>query len=134
MFQLYVNVQDIDPQFHDLIADIFIDLILDPSESFNPVGTYGMRSGGSITLQFKVMCNADYYSLDCATFCVDTDDDTGHFNCSSTGEKLCLPGWSEPTTNCLTRKPILIKCQHCLLINVVSIIVKIGIYALYKLK
>ena len=104
-FQLYLKVVNINPPSDDRTAITLINLDPDLSESFKS-GRYI-----SITLQYKVMCNADYYGLDCATFCVDTDDDTGHFSCSSTGEKLCLPGWSEPTTNCLTRKLILIKCQ-----------------------
>ena len=105
MFQLFVNVIDIDlGSADDLIANIFIDRMLDPSDTFTSTESYGTGSGGSIRLQFKVECNDDYYGLDCGTFCMDTDDSSGHFTCGSNGERICLTGWSGPTTNCLTRK------------------------------
>lgn len=105
MFQLFVNVIDVDfGTVDDLVADIFIDRTLDPSPTFTPTGSYGGGSGGSIRLQFRVECNDNYFGLDCGTFCVDTDDSSGHFTCGSNGERICLPGWSEPDTNCLTRE------------------------------
>ena len=100
---------DNDGIYHDLIANIFIDHILEPSEDFTSVGTYGRGNGGNITMQFKVSCDTDYYGLNCGTFCRDTNTSSGHFTCGSNGDKICLPGWSEPTTNCLTRKLNLVK-------------------------
>ena len=104
MFQLFVRVVDIDTVTDDLIANIFIDRTMNPREIFTPTQSYGSGSGGSIRLQFKVECNNGYYGADCGTFCIDTDDTSGHFTCGSNGEMICLPGWSEPTSNCLTRK------------------------------
>ena len=102
-FQLLVNVEDYDSDSdNELIANIFIDLFLFPGDGFNSVGSYGTNTGGYITLQFKVECNDNYYGLDCGRFCEDTDDDTGHFTCNSNGDKVCLPGWSKPSSNCLT--------------------------------
>ena len=103
MFQLFVNVIDRDVSYHDLIANIRINLILNPNASFTSLGKYGTGNGGSITLQFKVTCNTNYYGHTC-THCTDTDDNTGHFTCGSNGEKLCLTGWSGPTGNCTSRK------------------------------
>ena len=100
-----MKVEDFDSgSDNELIADIIINLNLLPSESFNSVGKYGTGAGGSITLQFKVECDDNYYGLDCGTFCEDTDDNTGHFTCNSDGEKVCLSGWVEPSSNCLTPK------------------------------
>ena len=104
MFQLFVNIIDIDVLDNDLIANIFIDLSLELNDAFTAMESYGTGSGGSIVLQFKVECNDNYYGLDCGTFCVDTDNTSGHFTCGSNGERICLLGWSEPTTSCLTRK------------------------------
>ena len=122
MFQLFVNIIEVDPVFNDLIANIFIDMVLNPSESFTSMGTYGTGSGGSITLQFKVTCHTNFYGPNCTTFCIDTDDNTGHFTCGSNGEKLCLTGWSEPSGNCLTRKLNMTQFQHLALINVTRVI------------
>ena len=112
MFQLFVNVIDIDtPIRSDLIANIFIDLILVPSATFTSTQDYGTGSGGSIRLQFKVECDDNLYGHDCGTFCVDSDDSSGHFTCGSNGERICLSGWSDPTTNCITRMFQRRKCE-----------------------
>lgn len=50
---------------------------------------------------------ADYYGVDCATYCVARDDSTGHYNCDTNGGKNCLEGWSGP--ECTIGMPT---CRH----------------------
>ena len=33
--------------------------------------------------------------------CEPRDDSTGHFNCTTDGNKVCLPGYQDPETNCV---------------------------------
>lgn len=41
----------------------------------------------------RVYCSLNYYGDGCTTFCRPRDDQFGHYNCSSTGQKLCHKGW-----------------------------------------
>ena len=49
-------------------------------------------------------CELNYYPQGiCNVFCLPLDDSTGHFTCDDvTGEMLCLPGFQDPSTNCVT--------------------------------
>ena len=83
--------------------DIYIEgtVILGPD--FTAIRTLGGDYGRSeIDLSFRVQCVVDFYGSDCATQCISTDDESGHYTCSSTGAIVCLNGWSNPTGNCLT--------------------------------
>jgi len=61
-----------------------------------------------IQLSFRVQCDHNFYGRNCSTFCVHTDNSTGHHACGANGERVCLNGWRNPSENCLTRKCILI--------------------------
>ena len=43
-------------------------------------------------------------------YCEATDSESGHYTCGSSGEKVCLEGWTNPTQHCLTRE--LCVCVH----------------------
>lgn len=43
--------------------------------------------------EFRVTCDAHYYGSGCENLCRPRDDNFGHYNCSSTGSRVCLPGW-----------------------------------------
>jgi len=39
-------------------------------------------------------CETDWYNVDCNTYCIKTDNITGHFTCDQkTGSKICNKGW-----------------------------------------
>lgn len=43
--------------------------------------------------EFRVVCDAHYYGSGCTNLCRPRDDNFGHYTCSPTGSRLCLPGW-----------------------------------------
>ena len=105
-FQLYVEVFDYDPTRNEHVDDIYIVETLSPSSSFTTETWYtGVYGNSEIRLSFRVQCDVTFYGSDCATHCVNTDDDgIGHYTCDSNGQKICLSGWTDANYNCLTRK------------------------------
>ena len=112
-FQLYVRVVDEDSgNSDDHVDDIYIDISLSVSSSFTTqTDFYGDHGNSRIRLAFRVRCNANYYGSDCATYCVNTDDSTGHYTCGPSGTKNCLSGWTG--TECNTRKFIKFNIEGC---------------------
>ena len=103
------DVDDINSDDH--VDDIYVDVSLSLTSSFTTANNfYGDHGNSRITLKFRVYCNSNYYGSDCATFCVSTDNNSGHYTCGPNGEKNCLSGWRG--TNCLTRKIMLIHSKH----------------------
>lgn len=56
---------------------------------------YSSRSSSSkeIQLEYRVICADNYYGAGCQTLCRKRDDDFGHYDCSASGEIICLDGW-----------------------------------------
>ena len=102
------RVNDIDPDATDLIARIFADISLPVSDQFTASMTFQgsttQTSTISMTFRFRVMCAANYFSLDCTVFCEGRNDSLGHFTCDANGDKVCLNGYTNPATDCVTRK------------------------------
>ena len=49
------------------------------------------------------MCAENYYpSGICTKFCTPRDDSLGHFTCNADGDIVCLPGYEDTSTNCVT--------------------------------
>lgn len=89
--------------------DIYIHRTLASSSSFtDPTYYSGDYGNAMIQLSFRVQCDHNFYGRNCSTFCVHTDNSTGHYACGANGERVCLNGWRNPSENCLTRKCILI--------------------------
>ena len=71
----------------------------------------GFQAPGCIT------CAPDYYPAGiCTTFCRPRNDSLGHFTCNSLGERVCLSGYIDPSTNCVTcagnfREPDCTTCE-----------------------
>ena len=108
-FQFYVKVIDNDiVTADDLVDEVYVSMVgLAVNSTFTTATAYtGQHGQGSITLQFQVVCNANYYGSNCTTYCVATDDNLGHYTCASDGSKQCLSGWSNPAGNCLTREKL----------------------------
>lgn len=41
----------------------------------------------------RIYCSLNYYGDGCTTFCRARDDQFGHYNCSASGQKMCMDGW-----------------------------------------
>lgn len=55
----------------------------------------------SLTVEWKVYCDKDYYGSKCSVHCVPEDSDAGHYTCHpDTGEIVCRPGWESPPDYC----------------------------------
>ena len=48
------------------------------------------------------VCAENYYGPSCTVLCQDSDDDlTGHYCCDDDGNKVCLDGYQNSSTNCV---------------------------------
>ena len=65
-----------------------------------------VNEGGSnvISLSYatRIECATNYYQSDCSVYCIPTNDNTGHYTCDTNGNKICLPGYGNTSTNCST--------------------------------
>ena len=54
-----------------------------------------------LIISYEVRCQQNYYSINCSTYCLPSDNSMGHYNCDPfNGNKICLPGYQNPVTNC----------------------------------
>ena len=54
----------------------------------------------SVELRFRVLCDSSYYGSTCGRFCLETNNDTGHYVCDNNGNKVCMDGYLDPDSNC----------------------------------
>ena len=111
-------IQIVDLDFGDTDdddVDIFlIDTNLTSGIDFSVPTTYiGMNGFGRIELSFRLNCTENYYGPDCATFCMERNDDQGHYTCDSDGSIVCQLGYQDPVTNCTMCIPAE-GCSKCL--------------------
>ena len=52
-----------------------------------------------LMVSVSIQCVFGFHGPNCD--CEDTDDSTGHFTCTATGERECLEGYQNPDTNCV---------------------------------
>ena len=103
-FQLFLQAFDEDVSVDDFLDNIFIEGSLNDS-TLSPVTTVsGSRSRVKMRVQFQRVCQANYYNVNCSTFCLAADDNTGgHYTCNERdGSKLCLQGYEG--VDCLESK------------------------------
>ena len=92
-FQLYIVIKEDDG---DLVTQLYIEEELEPMEKTK----YTHQGQVLLAAQFSVVCKENYFGLDCATFCEERGDELGHFTCDGEGNKVCLQGYKNPSTNC----------------------------------
>ncbi|KAI8782247.1 delta protein C isoform X1, partial [Biomphalaria glabrata] len=58
-----------------------------------------IRDDFRMTYQFRMFCDAYFYTTSCTVNCKQQDSSSGHYTCDpTTGAKLCMKGWKGP--NC----------------------------------
>ena len=110
--KLLIEVEDYDPiGSNEHIDDVYVSIKLTPSASFTSRQSYSGDYGNSrIELSFRLQCDNYFYGSNCATHCAPRNDSGGHYRCGSNGERICLSGWSGPSSGCITRR--FLHCQH----------------------
>ena len=103
---MFIEVEDYDSfNSDDHVDDVYATISLSPSSSFTARQAYnGIRGNSRIELSFKVQCKRNFHGSNCATYCVPRDDNGGHYSCGVNGQRICLSGWSGPSSGCKTRK------------------------------
>ncbi|CAG9759563.1 unnamed protein product [Ceutorhynchus assimilis] len=48
----------------------------------------------TLRFEYRVTCEPHYYGKGCENLCRPRDDSFGHYSCSSSGERVCLAGWT----------------------------------------
>ena len=82
--------------------DIVTELIDRESGQFVITATPGINNIASLALGIRVVCKENYTGSDCGDMiCEPQDDSSGHFTCDINGNKVCLPGYQNPRTNCV---------------------------------
>ena len=104
--RLLIEVEDYDSfNSDDHVDDVYVTISTNPSSPFSSRRAYdGVHGNSRIELNFRVRCASNYYGSNCATYCLRRDDSGGHYACGSNGERICLSGWSDPSTDCTSRK------------------------------
>uniref|UniRef100_A0A6A7FS19 Delta-like protein n=1 Tax=Hirondellea gigas TaxID=1518452 RepID=A0A6A7FS19_9CRUS len=64
----------------------------------------GHGEHSSLSYQYRVVCQANYYGRGCRRWCKPRDDTFGHYVCDDRGFVKCLPGWHGPDKYCI--KPL----------------------------
>lgn len=82
---------------------IFAPVSQMPGDPFTaPQNFSGVNGMATLELRFQINCAVmtGFYGVDCNTFCLDTNDTTGHYTCDQDGMRVCLDGYLNPATNC----------------------------------
>lgn len=48
----------------------------------------------TMEFDYRVTCIANHYGSGCGNFCRPRDDTFGHYECSESGKRVCLSGWT----------------------------------------
>ena len=117
--QLFIRVFDMDDFSEELIDHIFIELslTLDDPLTDTAVPYAGVYGRATLEMRFQVSCAVNYYGTDCSIFCVDTDDNSGHYTCNSDGGIVCNEGYINETSNCTECIPSDGCCKYMCIVN-----------------
>ena len=99
-----IRIKDSDTDADDLVDRIVYNMNLSPSSEWTGTIT-GDAHYNEVTFkaQFRVTCQSNYYTSSCSVYCKKRDNNAGHYDCGSSGQKICKSGWSNPSTSCITR-------------------------------
>ena len=96
--QLYAGVRNADGLSLDLakLVDRFIiKQNITVGENFSAFTNHsGEFNFGHFVVSLRVTCTENFFGSDCATFCVERDDELGHFTCDREGNIVCREGYT----------------------------------------
>ncbi len=100
-FQLYYRIITVS---HGQEVDSGRQTLIQPIQDRTSALTVSNSISGARTTLFlsrgpRVVCREGYFGPNCG--CSPRDDSTGHFTCDTNGIKVCLPGYQNPSTNCV---------------------------------
>lgn len=101
---MFIRVVHIDGLIKPLVDHFRVqELLTPPAQSF--FKSYrGLESNANLAARFILVCAENFYQSDCSVYCEPQDsDELGHYECGENGEKLCLLGYTDPTSNCTER-------------------------------
>ena len=98
LYRIEVQTLLIDCHRYDIVTEIEDR----ESEHFVSTATPGKNNIASLILNIRVVCKENYTGSDCGDMICELQDDfSGHFTCNINGNKVCLPGYQNPRTNCV---------------------------------
>ena len=98
LYRIEVQTLLIDCYRYDFVTEIADR----ESGQFVATGTLGKNNIASLALRTRVVCKQNYNGFDCGNMiCEPQGDSSGHFTCDINGNKVCLPGYQNPGTNCV---------------------------------
>jgi hypothetical protein len=109
LFKVYIEDDDQPYTDNDPLDGMVQNLTLTPNPNWSsPTATtiiiYGLRNKDKTTLSmtYKCYCNNYYFGPTCSVNCVaQNSDNNGHYTCDpNTGAKICLSGYTDPSTDC----------------------------------
>ncbi|XP_041653857.1 protein jagged-1b isoform X2 [Cheilinus undulatus] len=96
-FSLVLEAYDYDNDTSEpgqLIEQVLLSSMLNPSEQWQTYRHHGRIL--SLEYQLRFRCDSNYYGPFCNKFCRARNDFFGHFNCDTSGSKVCMEGWTGP--------------------------------------
>ncbi|XP_028321411.1 protein jagged-1b isoform X2 [Gouania willdenowi] len=96
-FSLVLEALDFDNDTSEsgqLIERVLLSSMLNPGDQWQMYRHHGRTFSLEYRLRFR--CDFNYYGPFCNKFCRARDEFFGHFNCDSSGYKICMDGWTGP--------------------------------------
>ena len=122
--QLFVRAMHIYSGSNRALIDHFrLQESISPGADISFRNYTGIKHNANIVARFSLTCTKGYYQPNCSTYCApQNSDNMGHYMCDeSTGEKICLHGYTNPARNCTVCVPAS-GCCECLTIYVCSLL------------
>ena len=112
IFCIEIRDKEDNSTFRDFTEDISITMTRGPDTRMERMGNGPRRL--QLNYTHEVTCAVNYFQPTCSIMCIPQNNNTGHFECGSDGEKVCLRGYSNPAGEqggpCLVCNSSIIAC------------------------
>ena len=106
-FQMFVSIQTLNDS---KIDQVVFNWILNASLTFEFVEWTPVQIGATqnnvVTMEARARayCGRDHYGVECRKMCYRKNSGNTNVRCDPDGNKVCLAGYTNVTTNCITRE------------------------------